>query len=349
MRIIKVKIKRLLKRMIKKMYHWVMETGAQPAGRGGNKSEKKDIYINDIKYNLAIHPYLDNETKRIMVCQMFYWKVGYYPNIDNPKTFSEKVLWLKLYYEDPRITVCSDKYKGKEYIDKVLGQGYTVPIIKKYENVYDVDFNELPEKFVLKVNWCTGYNIIVTDKSVVDINEVRAKLDYWKLPWKSSYYGSFNWGYKEMTPVIFAEEYLDIPKNTTEYKLFCFNGVVNFTLVEMDYFGKNPMRAFYDRSWKESPFQLERIKRVTGIKRPDTYDEMLKIAEKLAEPFPYVRVDFYDICGKIYVGELTFYSGGGFTRIIPTEWDEILGKQLDITDAMKTMKDRCIYENKKEN
>lgn len=338
MKALKKKFKKFLKKKIKTMYHWVMETGTQPVKRGGNVTEKKDIYVNDIKYNFSAYSSLDIETKRIMIAQMFYWKIGYYPNIENPKTFSEKVLWLKLYYEDPRITICSDKYEGKKYIDKILGPGYTVPVIKKYDNVCDIDFNQLPDKFVLKVNWCTGYNIIVTDKRIVDVEEAKAKLDYWKLPWKSSYYGSFNWGYGNMKPVVFAEEYLDIPQNTTEYKLFCFNGKVNFTLVEMDYFGKNPMRAFYNKKWEELPFQFERIKRATDVKKPGTYDEMVKIAEKLAEPFPYVRVDFYDINGKLYVGELTFYSGGGFTRIIPSKWDELLGEQLDISDAMEAMK-----------
>lgn len=340
MKTIKRKIKKILKKYIKKIYHWVMETGSQPAGRGDNKSEKKDIYVNDIKFNYAIHSHLDDEAKRIMICQMFYWKIGYYPNIENPMTFSEKVLWLKLYHEDPLITVCSDKRKGKEYIDTVLGSGYTVPVLKEYDNVCDIDFDELPDKFVLKVNWCTGYNIIVTDKSAVNIEEVKAKLDYWKLPWKASYFGSFNWGYKEMKPIVFAEEYIDIPDNTTEYKLFCFNGIVRFILVELDYFGKNPMRGYYDRDWYELPFQLEKIKKATKIDKPNTYDEMLRIAEKLAEPFPYVRVDFYDIEEKLYVGELTFYSGGGFTRIIPSKWDAILGEQLDISEAMEMRRKR---------
>lgn len=349
MKIIKIKIKKILKQIVKKMYHWIMETGTQGISGGGSKSEKKDIYVNNIKDNFAIQQYLDAETKKILVCQMFYRKLGYYPNITNPRTFSEKVLWLKLYYEDPRITICCDKYRGKKYIDEMLGPGYTVPILQKYNDVNEIDFMQLPNKFVLKVNWCTGYNIIVTDKSIVDIEEVKAKLDYWKLPWKSSYYGSFNWGYKEMKPIIFAEEYLDIAKNTSEYKLFCFNGVVNFTLIEMDYFSNNPRRAFYDREWNELPFQLEEIRRIKGVEKPATYNAMLEIAEKLAEPFPYVRVDFYDIKGKLYVGELTFYSGGGFTKIIPSKWDKLLGEKLDITEAMKFMEIKKRNESSKNN
>ena len=313
MRWIKKKIKSFLKRIVKRFYHWVMETGAtQSNSRSG--AEKKDIFVNNIKFNYASYDSLDMETKKIMVSQMFYWKIGYYPNIDDPKTFSEKVLWLKLYYEDQRITICGDKYRAKFYIDDILGSGYTVPIIKKYDSVSDINLDELPEKFVLKVNWCTGYNIIVTDKSRIDLEEVKAKLDMWRLPWKSSYYGSFNWGYKNMKPVIFAEEYLNIPDNSTEYKLFCLNGKVKICLVELDYFGKTPMRAYYDCNWNELPFQFEKIKKTSNVKKPDTYEKMIELAENLAEPFPYVRIDFYHVDGKLYIGEMTFYSGGGIHK-----------------------------------
>lgn len=334
---IKKAIKRFLKKIVKRFYHWVMETGAT-GSKSRSGTEKKGVFVNDIKFNFASYDNLDMDTKKIMVSQMFYWKIGYYPNIDNPKTFSEKVLWLKLYYEDPRITICGDKYKAKAYIDNILGPGHTVPIIKKYDSVCDIDLDELPERFVLKVNWCTGYNIIVTDKNRIDLEEVKAKLDMWRLPWKSSYYGSFNWGYKNMSPIVFAEEYLNIADNSTEYKFFCFNGKVNFVLVELDYFGKSPMRGYYDREWNELPFQLEKIKKTSNVKKPDTYEKMVELAEKLAEPFPYVRIDFYDIEGKLYVGEMTFYSGGGFTKVIPQNWDNILGEQLDIKEAMSKRK-----------
>lgn len=334
--------KKTLKKIIIHIYHWVMETGSSSnvsgIKRSNNVSEKKGIFVNDVKFNASMDSNLDIESKRIMVAQMFYWKIGYYPNIENPRTFSEKVLWLKLYYKDPRITICADKYNSKKYIEDVLGNGYTASVIKKYDNVCDIDLSELPDRFVLKVNWCTGYNIIVTDKEKVNLDEIKAKLDMWKLPWKSSYYGSFNWGYKDMKPVVFAEEYLDIPNNNTEYKMFCFNGKVNFTLVELDYFGKSPMRGYYDREWNELPFKIDKIKKAEEVKKPSSYDEMIKLADKLAEPFPYVRIDFYDIKGKLYIGEMTFYSGGGFSRIIPEEWDEILGRQLDLSDAMKRMK-----------
>ena len=301
---------------------------------GGNNSVKKNIYKNDISFNYSNDSKFDADTRLVMTAQMFYGKNGYYPDIKNPKTFCEKALWLKLMYSDERITRCCDKYKVKSYIGEVLGEGYTVPVLRRYDSVFDIDPDELPDKFVLKVSWCTGYNIIVSDKSEINLDEIRAKLDYWCLPWKSSYYGSFNWGYKNAEPVVFAEEYIDISGSSTEYKVFCFNGKVRFTLVEADYFGENPKRGYYSRNWEEEPFQLGNTEK-KQFRKPAAYEEMLEISEKLAEPFPYVRVDFYNVSGRLYVGEMTFYSGGGFSRVIPRSYDEVLGRDLDLTEAMK--------------
>ena len=296
--------------------------------------QQDDGFSNDFRFNMFVESNLDIDVKRNIIAQTFYRNVGYYPNIENPTTFSEKVLWLKLYYGDPRIVQACDKVNGKEYVDRVLGPGYTVPIIKKYDSVFDIDLNELPDRFALKVNWATGCNIIVKNKKDLDLNKTRAVLDRWRLPWKSSYYGTFNRGYRDTKSIVFAEEYLDIPENSTEYKVFCFNGKAKFTLVELDYFGSDPKRAYYDRNWKEVPYQFGNIKKVSLGKKPENYSEIIRLSEKLAKPFPYIRVDFYDIKGKLYVGELTFYSGGGFSALTPQKWDYELGKELDLTQAM---------------
>lgn len=299
--------------------------------------QQEDMFSNDFRFNMFVELNLDMDVKRNIIAQTFYKNVGYYPNIEDPTTFSEKVLWLKLHYADPLITAACDKINGKSYVDSVLGPGYTVPVLKIYDNVFDIDLDKLPNRFALKVNWATGCNIIVEDKSKVDLDKMRATLDRWTLPWKSSYYGTFNRGYRETKAVIFAEEYLDIPKNTTEYKVFCFNGKAKFTLLELDYFGSSPKRAYYDRDWNEVPYSFGNIPKVSVDKMPKQYPKIIRLAEILAEPFPYIRVDFYDIDGKLYVGELTFYSGGGFSSLKPKEWDCALGKELDLTDAMESV------------
>lgn len=305
-----------------------------------NSWQQPDNFKNDFRFNMFVEHALDVNVKKTIISQVYYKNIGRYPNIDDPKTLSEKVLWLKLYYEDPLITGACDKVKGKKYVDNVLGEGYTVPVIKEYKSVHDINLDELPEKFALKVNWATGCNYIVTDKKTIDMDKLRYTLDQWTLPWFSSYYGTFNKGYQTVKPIIFAEEYLDLKNNTTEYKVFCFNGRAEFTLIELDYFGGKPARAYYDRDWNKVPWQFtNRYKNkeanVTLGEMPAEYPEMLRLAEKLAEPFPYIRVDFYCIEGKLYVGELTFYSGGGLTVLEPEVYDKSFGEKLDITDAMK--------------
>ena len=165
-----------------------------------------DVFLNDFRFNMFVEHALDDNVKRTIIAQTFYKNVGYYPNINHPKTFSEKVLWLKLYYHNPIIRTACDKALAKQYIDSVLGPGYTVPLIKMYDSVEDINLSELPDRFVLKVNWATGCNIIVTDKSKVNIDRIKYDLDRWTLPWKCSYYGTFNAGYRDVKPIIFAEE-----------------------------------------------------------------------------------------------------------------------------------------------
>ncbi len=304
-----------------------------------NSWQQADNFKNDFKFNMFVEHALDTNVKKTIISQVYYKNIGRYPNVDNPQTLSEKVLWLKLYYENPLIARACDKAKGKAYIDEVLGKGYTVPIIKEYDDVNDINLDELPNRFALKVNWATGCNIIVKDKKDIHLDHIKYTLDQWTLPWFSSYYGTFNNGYKTVKPVIFAEEYLDIPHNSTEYKVFCINGKAEFTLVELDYFGDEPKRAYYDRDWKEVPWQFasqyKRMAKVSLGKMPEEYPEIIRLAEKLAAPFPYIRVDFYDIKGKLYIGELTFYSGGGLTALEPKKWDRIMGEKLDLTKAME--------------
>ena len=270
--------------------------------------------------------------KKRMLQSRFYNELGYYPNIDNPKTLNEKVQWLKLYYDDPLITVGCDKYKVKEYIAKTIGEEYVVKLYGAFDDADEIDFDKLPDKFALKVNDNTGFNIIVQDKSKLDIMRTRCRLNNWVQPWKNCYYASFYQGYKNVKPKIIAEAYLDIPHNSKEYKIFCFNGKADFVLVELDYFGKKPERAFYDRNYNETEFKIGKMPKVALDKKPENFDKMIELADKLSSPFPLVRVDFYDVDGKIYFGELTFYSGGGFSHIYPLEWDRKLGDKLRLPE-----------------
>ena len=279
-------------------------------------------YFNDSKLSVA--------DKKRLIQSRFYNELGYVPNINSPKTLNEKIQWYKLYYDNPLITTGCDKYRVKDYIAQTIGEEYVVKLYGVYDDADAINFNELPDKFALKVNDNTGFNIIVKDKKKLNIPTTRCRLNNWVQPWKNCYYASFYLGYKNVEPKIIAEEYLDIDHNSKEYKIFCFNGKADFALIELDYFGKEPKRAFYDKNFNEMPFKIGKMPKVSLENKPANFDKMIELAEKLAKPFPFVRVDFYDINGKIYFGELTFYSGGGYSYITPIEWDKKLGDKLKL-------------------
>lgn len=299
----------------------------------GNSIKRKHYAIRDKLEN--------NSIKRKELEKIYEKYMGFRPNFDNPVMFTEKLNYLKLNYENHLITKCCDKFTVKEYITQYIGEKYMVPNINNWNDIGKINFDELPNKFVLKVNWSSGYNILINNKQDIKKSEwnlIIKQLDLWMKPESNSYYDAFNWGYKDMMPVIFAEEYLDIPNNSTEYKVFCFNGKVKFVLVELDYFGKKPKRAYYNKEWQEMPFQFGNIEKVKIDNPPETYNKIIELAERLAKPFPYIRVDFYDIKGNLYIGEMTFYSGGGFSKIKPYDYDVELGKDLDLTEAMEKVK-----------
>lgn len=289
-----------------------------------NEAFMRTNFFNDDKLSVI--------DKKRMIQARFYNEMGYYANIDAPQTLNEKIQWLKLYYDDPLMTIGCDKYKVKEYIAKTIGEEYVVKLLGAYDDADEIDFDKLPEKFALKVNDNTGYNIVVNNKAKLNIPVTRCRLNNWVHPWKNCYYASFYLAYKNVVPKIIAEEYLDIPNNSKEYKIFCFNGKADFALIELDYFGKNPKRAFYDRNFVETEFKIGKMPKASLSEKPANFDKMIELADKLCKPFPFVRVDFYDIAGKIYFGELTFYSGGGFSYIYPREWDKKLGDKLTLPE-----------------
>ena len=136
-------------------------------------------------------------------------RVGYELNLKDPQTMNEKIMWMKLYYQNPLITQCSDKFAVKDYVAKVVGAQYTVPTIASWSDPDEIDFDSLPDQFVLKVNWSSGYNIIVRDKSELDRAATVERLKKWMVPDRNAYYQYFNWGYKHMKPVVYAEKYIE--------------------------------------------------------------------------------------------------------------------------------------------
>lgn len=260
---------------------------------------------------------------------IFYRNTGYKLSLKNPQTFNEKLQWLKIYNRDPRLTILVDKYEVKQYVCEKIGGEYVIPTIGVWDCVEEIDFSTLPDEFVLKCNHDSGSIVFCTDKSKFDIAEARKKLT--KALSRNYFYAGREWPYKNVKPKIMAEPYMkDADRDyLVDYKLMCFNGKVKCSFVVTDRFTKGGLKVtFFDRNWERLPFERHYPSSHEIIAKPVLYEQMVFLAEKLSENIPFVRVDFYEINGQIYFGELTLSPGGGFEEFRPVEWDRRLGDWL---------------------
>jgi len=251
-------------------------------------------------------------------------------NLKNPKTFNEKIQWLKLYDHNPQYTRMVDKVAAKDYVAGILGEDYIIPTLGVWEKAEDIEWDTLPEKFVLKCNHDSGGLIICRDKSKLDKNAAISKLN--KSLKTDFYRKEREWPYKNVQRRILAEELLEPKPGTNDipdYKFFCFNGRVEFFKIDFDRFIGHHAN-YYDCDWKLLPFGEVMCppNPHKTIERPKGFDRMLEIARKLSENIPFVRVDLYNLNGKIYVGELTLYPAAGMMKLTDSEWDKKLGDML---------------------
>ncbi len=289
-------------------------------------------FITQSKSNYLMRDQLTDEKIRRIAAGIFQEKLGYAPDLEHPRSMNEKIFWMKLNYHDPLVTTCCDKFAVKDYVTEHLGQGFVVPTIASWENPDDIDFDSLPDQFVLKVNWSSGYNIIVKDKSQLDRQEALEKLRHWMQPQQNSYYQTFNWGYKNMKPIVYAETYMEqVDGQLYDYKFYCCNGQVKFLFIATDrHTGGKLTYTFFDRDFCPLPFTYGGRSQAANLEKPQLFEEMIRCAEILSKPFPFVRVDFYETQGKLFVGEMTFYSGGGILPFDPVEWDYKLGEYIPL-------------------
>lgn len=256
---------------------------------------------------------------------------GYELDLDNPQTFNEKLQWLKLYDRNPFYTVMVDKVTVKELVAKQIGSQYIIPTLEVWDNPDDIDFDKLPNQFVLKCNHNSGLGMcICTDKNRLDIGKVKQEL---AKGLKQDYYlTNREWPYKNVPRKIIAEKFM-VDEQTHElrdYKFFCFNGTPKMLFIATD--RQNPTEEtkfdFYDMDFNHLPFTNGHPNSHKPIAKPETFDEMVKLAAILSKNIPHVRVDFYEINGKVYFGELTFSHWSGFVKFEPHEWDKKIGDWL---------------------
>lgn len=274
--------------------------------------------------NMPDEEYLKKQYKAIM---------GKKLNLDNPRTFNEKLQWLKLHNRRPEYITMVDKYAVKQYVANKIGEEYIIPTLGVWDNAEDIDFDKLPNKFVLKCNHNSGLGMcICKDKSKIDIPRTIALLN--KGLAQNYYLHGREWPYKYVKRRIIAEQYMeDNPdsQELTDYKLMCFNGKIKCSFTCTSRYAKEGLRVtFFDTNWKKMPFERHYPSEFGTIAKPKTYGEMTQLAEKLAEKIPFVRVDFYEIKGKPYFGEMTFFPGNGMEEFTPEEWDETLGSWIEL-------------------
>jgi len=268
---------------------------------------------------------------------LYYFDTGRILNLNRPQRFTEKIQWLKLWYRHPLLPQLVDKISVKEFVIDKIGNKYIIPTIATFEDPNKIDFDTLPDKFVLKPSFGGGSNgvIICNDKKNLDKADVIAKLSS---AYKSNIYKRYReWPYSKVPRRIIAETLLEDPNHSDimDYKFYCFNGMPCYCQVIANR-RLHETIDFYDIDWVHQPFwglNRQCFQAGTLLERPSNYDEMIKIASVLSHGLPFVRVDLYNIAGEIYFGELTFYPASGLGTFTPDLWDFRLGNLLSLPSA----------------
>lgn len=260
-------------------------------------------------------------------------RVGRKLNMKNPTTLNEKLQWMKFNYRFPLQSIVSDKLLVRDYVADKIGEEYLIPLIGTWEKYDDINFEKLPNKFVMKCNHDSGGLVVCTDKYNLNHKEARKKIE--KSLNSNFFYIGREYQYKNINPMIICEQFISDHGNVPmDYKIYCFNGIPDVILVCRDRFSKNTHRAsylFFDQNWKFLPLNKgdDELGEV-DIAKPKNLDMMIEIAKKLSEDFLFARIDLYNIDGRIYFGEITLSPNSGFDPDIKYETDLMFGEKLKI-------------------
>lgn len=265
----------------------------------------------------------------------YYFHMGKMLDLKNPTAFSEKLQWLKLHDHNPIYHTMVDKYAVKDYISRVLGSEYVIPLLGDWDKAADIEWDRLPNQFVIKATHSGGGGAVFVCKDKESFNRENAtrslqlvldKIDLYKR--------NMEWAYKDIPHRIIAEQYIeDSYGQLNDYKFFCFNGVVKFFKIDFGRFTDHHAN-YYDRDCNLLPFGEADFPPIFNqkVNIPDNIEEMIAIAERLSKDNVFLRVDLYNVDGRIYFGEMTFYPASGFGKMIPEEWDKKIGDYLDLNE-----------------
>lgn len=265
----------------------------------------------------------------------YFSTTGTHLNLDNPRTFNEKIQWMKLYDSTPLKTKLADKYLVREWVAEKIGEEYLIPLFGVWDKFDDIDFDHLPKQFVLKANHGSGWNLIVRNKAELDKIDAKKMFDIW-MNTNYAYLTCLELHYRDIIPKIIAEQYLENFESgdLSDYKIHCFGG----TPMYIQYIGgrshHDTKEIFFDTNWNVMDFTYTYPKCDSHPQKPDNFDRLLDLARCLSEGFAYVRVDFYVLDdGSFRFGELTFTPAGGADHWNPPEYDRILGDLIHLPES----------------
>lgn len=317
------------------------------------KSKKLKEKLDKIEYENRQKRYVDNKINYLIknfeykICEYmpeekyaeylkdwFYRYTGNELNLDNPQTFNEKIQWMKLYDSTPLKTQLADKYLVRDWVKEKIGEEYLIPLLGVWENFDDIDFDKLPDKFALKPNHGSYWKIIVTDKNKFNYKEARRKFNQW-LQKNFAYCNGLELQYKNIPPKILCEKYIESEKNyLPDYRFFIFNGEIKYIQVDDGGPENSHGRSFYDTNWNQQEFiynPADWHKHPSPVPCPSNFDKMKEISLILGQDFSFVRVDLYNVAGKIYFGEMTFTPCSGGMQWLPEQYNLELGQLIDLT------------------
>lgn len=256
-----------------------------------------------------------------------YWiMMGHRLHLNPPRTYTEKIQWMKLYDRNPRYTVLADKHSVKHFVADRIGPEHVIPTLGVWHSADEIDFERLPEQFVLKCNHDSGSTIICTDKRTFDLEKACSQLNS---ALKKNYYPKEReWAYRDIRPLIIAEEYLG--DRVPDYKFFCFNGKPEFMFIATDRFDPSVETKFdfFDMDFNHLDVRNGHPNAQVPPEKPELWEEMKAVAARLSQGLKHVRIDLYQVGGRIYFGEYTFYHWGGLVPFEPASWDEKFGELI---------------------
>lgn len=263
---------------------------------------------------------------------LYRLRFGYWMDFSHPKTYNEKLQWQKIYDRRPEYIKMVDKYEAKNYVANIIGEEYIIPTLGVWDNPEEIDWDALPMQFVLKCTHDSGGLVICKDKSKLDIKSAKRKLHR---SLNTNYYNVCKeWPYKQVPRRIIAETYMEdsITKELRDYKFFCFNGVPKALFIATDRQNREePYFDFFDMDFNHLDIRHGHPNAPCLPEKPQQFELMKQIAEKLSNGYPQLRVDLYEVNGKVYFGELTLFHHTGIVRFDPPKWDDVFGSWIDLS------------------